>query len=105
MPGVSEPETRPPADEPAHDILAAEAFAVPAPDPVRGEAVSLPDDPAGIPEPHDILAAEEFAMPAPDAGAPARRRDPRLKPRRLRWVGIAATGAGLLVLRIRRRRD
>ena len=27
---------------------------------------SIPDDPAGIPEPHDTLAAEEFAMPAPE---------------------------------------
>lgn len=52
--------------EPAHDVLAAEEYAVPAPDPVlhyRGP-VQLPGDPTGITEPHDVLAAEEFAMPA-----------------------------------------
>ena len=40
----------------ARDVLAAEEFAVPAPDPnlYRGEA-------------HDVLAAEEFVLPAPDA--------------------------------------
>lgn len=52
-------------EESAHDVLAAEAFAVPARDPsLAHEPVVLPDDPTGIAEPHDILAAEEFAMPA-----------------------------------------
>ena len=38
---VTEPET--PAEEPAHDVLAAEAFAVPAPDPkLRHGPVVLP---------------------------------------------------------------
>jgi hypothetical protein len=56
---------RPEAKESAHDVLAAEAFAVPARDPsLAHEPVVLPDDPTGISEPHDILAAEEFAMPA-----------------------------------------
>ena len=43
--------------EPAHDVLAAEAFEIPAPDPVlheRSEAA------------HDVLAAEAFEIPAPD---------------------------------------
>lgn len=54
-----------PADEPAHDILAAEAFAMPAPDPsLHHRPVVLPNDPTGITEPHDVLAAEEFAVPA-----------------------------------------
>src|SRR5437763_1298762 len=66
------PDTDPLAPEPAHDVLAAEAFAVPAPDPaLRNEPVVLPEDPSGISEPHDVLAAEEFAMPA---GRPARAR-------------------------------
>jgi hypothetical protein len=53
----------------AHDVLAAEAFAVPARDPSLGhQPVVLPDDPSGIAEPHDILAAEEFAMPAGRGG-------------------------------------
>jgi len=55
---------RPQAHEPAHDVLAAEAFAVPTRDPsLKHDPVVLPDDPTGISEPHDILAAEEFAMP------------------------------------------
>ncbi len=54
-------------EEPAHDVLAAEEFAVGAFDPVLHHhgPVALPGDPTGIPEPHDVLAAEEFAMPAP----------------------------------------
>jgi hypothetical protein len=53
--------------EPAHDVLAAEEFAVGAFDPVLHHhgPIALPGDPTGIPEPHDVLAAEEFAMPAP----------------------------------------
>jgi len=48
-----------------HDVLAAEEFALPAPDPSISHApVVLPDDPSGISEPHDVLAAEEFALPA-----------------------------------------
>jgi hypothetical protein len=59
-------ETQTPADEPARDVLAAEAFAMPAPDPElhHDGPVVLPEDPTGIAEPHDVLAAEEFAMPA-----------------------------------------
>ena len=49
----------PPPEEGAHDVLAAEAFAVPAPDPaLRHAPIALPDDPSGIAEPHDVLAAE-----------------------------------------------
>ena len=47
--------------EPAHDVLAAERFGVPAPDPALHHE-----------RPHDILAAEEFEVPAPD---PALHRD------------------------------
>lgn len=63
---VSESPQHSPGD-PAHDILAAEAFAVPAPDPRLRHDLVLPGDPTGIAEPHDILAAEEFAMPVPEA--------------------------------------
>jgi len=61
----SSPETAASA-EPPHDILAAEEFAMPAPDPDlhHQEPVVLPDDPTGIAEPHDVLAAEEFPIPA-----------------------------------------
>lgn len=74
------PEARIPAEEPAHDVLAAEEFGVPAPDPsLHHGPVVLPDDPSGIEEPHDVLAAEEFAMPAPVMGSGIglrRRGDP-----------------------------
>jgi hypothetical protein len=59
-------------DQRAHDVLAAEEFGVPAPDPeLHHGPVRLPDDPTGIPEPHDVLAAEEFALPAPGTRAVA----------------------------------
>lgn len=56
-------------EDAAHDILAAEEFGMPAPDPVLHHGpVTLPTDPTGIAEPHDVLAAEEFALPAPPHG-------------------------------------
>lgn len=83
-------------DEGAHDVLAAEEFGVPAPDPVLHETsqpphdvlaadefevgsadpalhrrpLQVPGDPTGIDEPHDVLAAEEFAVPAGRDRAP-----------------------------------
>jgi hypothetical protein len=54
-----------PADrDEAHDVLAAEEFGMPAPDP------ALHREPA-----HDVLAAEEFGVPARD---PALHRAPAL---------------------------
>src|SRR6476469_10747232 len=45
----------------AHDVLAADEFAIPA----RGDyGLHLPRDPHGIMEAHDVLAADEFAMPS-----------------------------------------
>jgi hypothetical protein len=69
MPGRESPRS----EEEAHDVLAAEAFAMPAPDPtLHHRPIELPDDPSGIAEPHDVLAAEEFALPAArQATAPA----------------------------------
>ena len=62
MPGRESP----PPEEKAHDVLAAEEFAMPTADPtLRHRPIELPDDPSGIEEPHDVLAAEEFALPAP----------------------------------------
>jgi len=86
--------------EAAHDVLAAEAFAVPAPDPsLRHQQVVLPDDPSGIAQPHDILAAEEFAMPAasPRFRAPAAPGAARAR------RTVAGAVAGLLALVGRRR--
>jgi len=91
-----------------HDVLAAEEFGVPAPDPALHHhgPVILPADPTGIAEPHDVLAAEEFAMPAPTARAP---HAPHASPER-RGLGpaalalAAAGGLGLLVTRRLRKR-
>jgi hypothetical protein len=104
---MSGPET--PYDKSAHDILAAEAFAVPAPDPsLRHLPITLPDDPTGIAEAHDILAAEEFAMPAPRSasasasGAALAVARHASSPRR---VGLGAAVALLALLLLRRRRS
>ena len=67
-----------PPDEPAHDVLAAEEFGVPAPDPrlhredphdvlaAEEFGVPAPDPRLHREDPHDVLAAEEFGVPAPD---------------------------------------
>jgi hypothetical protein len=95
----------PPENE-AHDVLAAEAFAMPSRDPsLRHAPITLPDDPTGIAEPHDVLAAEEFAMPAPrqasGSGGAAGIAAKAAKP-----AGVGAAVAALVVLarRVLRRR-
>jgi hypothetical protein len=98
-------DPRQPSDsEPARDVLAAEAFAVPGPDPaLRHGPVVLPEDPSGIAEPHDILAAEEFAMPA---GRPAPEPSGGLGSgpgARGRLAALAAAGGLLALLGLRRR--
>jgi hypothetical protein len=55
-----------PGPEEPHDILAAEEFAIPQPDP------GVPHD--LDPDPHDVLAAEEFAFPAPGDRAAGPKR-------------------------------
>lgn len=94
-------------DPTAHDVLAAEEFAVPAPDPsITHPPVELPADPSGIAEPHDVLAAEEFALPASPphpagpAGGPPRRG---LRPRAAA-LGVVALAIVVGVLRRRRAR-
>jgi hypothetical protein len=105
--GAIPPE--PNASEQPHDVLAAEQFAIPAPDAAwHPGPVQLPPEPNPSDEPHDVLAAEEFAMPAPPphvafASAPAAPKRPA--PRRL---AAAATGLGMAlaaILHRRRRRD
>jgi hypothetical protein len=84
-------------------VLAAEAFAMPAPDPeLRHGPVVLPEDPTGLAEPHDILAAEEFAIPAP-VSHPSGGAASRARTRRRVGLGLGATVLGLLTLRRRRR--
>ena len=103
------PDRKIPAEDAAHDVLAAEAFAVPTADPsLRHRPVTLPDDPTGIDEPHDVLAAEEFAMPASTraaegpGGALARAARQAGSPQRVAVAGSLALVA-LRVLRRRRR--
>jgi hypothetical protein len=55
-----------------HDVLAAEEFELGAADPsLHHGPVTPPPDPSGIAEPHDVLAAEEFAVPAGPSAVPA----------------------------------
>ena len=62
-----EPEQISEQEEP-HDVLAAEEFGVPAPDPLLQDEPPAPvpedpDDPDGQAPPHDVLAGEEFPIP------------------------------------------
>ncbi len=92
-----------PAEEPAHDVLAAEEFGVPAPDPgLHHGPVTLPDDPTGITEPHDVLAAEEFALPAPRYGSEAAVTGAGAS--RARYVVVGALALALLLGLLRKRR-
>jgi hypothetical protein len=78
-------------NEDAHDVLAAEEFAIPAEEP------GIPHDRS--PEAHDVLAAEEFAMPAGgDVPGGRRGHGPRLA-----LAGIVAGIAALAFRRWRRR--
>jgi hypothetical protein len=86
--------------EPPHDILAAEAFALPAADPQLHRApLALPEDLTGTTEPRDVLAAEEFAIPAPagESGSPSRGGGDRMR-------GPLAALGSLAVLAVFRRR-
>jgi hypothetical protein len=63
MVAVTGAESSPP--EPPRDVLAAEEFVLPAPDPLlTPERLELPTDLVGG-ELRDVLVAEEFAIPAP----------------------------------------
>ena len=74
------------------DVLAAEEFVVPAPDPgLTPERLELPTDLVGG-EPRDVLAAEEFAMPAPDE---ARVRSASATTRTLPGARLLLVVAGL----------
>ena len=88
----------------AHDVLAAEEFALPAADPAIHHApVELPQDLTGAEEPRDVLAAEEFAMPAGPPHPLGRMEGPgrRGGARRV----LAAGGLAFVALRWWRRRS
>ena len=89
--------------DPAHDVLAAEEFGMPARDPALHHGpVTLPSDPTGIAEAHDVLAAEEFAMPAPRGGADAWGSQPRHDHPRALLAAAALVLLATLLLRRRR---
>ena len=78
----------------AHDVLAAEQFAMPLRD------SRMPPDPSGIRQAHDVLAAEEFAMPT--GGPPADGgRGPGLRAA-LPAIVLAVLAAALIARRRRR---
>ena len=88
----------------AHDVLAAEEFAVPGADPKLTHHPFVPpvdpNDPSGAEQPHDVLAAEEFALPA----APPDSRVP-LSAAASPLRPLIALGLAVLVyMRLRRRR-
>ncbi len=87
------------------DVLAAEEFGVPAPDPaLQPENLQLPADLVGD-EPRDVLAAEEFAMPAPDeARVKPSRLGTRKRKSKLAAIITAPVLAGVWVWRRLRRR-
>jgi hypothetical protein len=84
--------------EEAHDVLAADEFAMPS----HGDyGLHLPRDPHGIEEPHDVLAADEFGFPAgPDRVIQALKSGDG---RNRVAVLAAAAVAVLLVAALRRR--
>jgi hypothetical protein len=91
---------RAPRSEDAHDVLAADEFAMPAPDPELHHhgPVRLPEDPSGDAPPHDVLAAEEFPMPGARPQAAPGLVERRGGPGRAA-LEIAGVLLGLLLLR------
>lgn len=83
--------------EEAHDVLAADEFAIPA----HGDyGLHLPRDPHGIEEPYDVLAADEFAMPAgPDRLVETLKRGDT----RGRVAFVAAAALAFVLVRRRKR--
>jgi hypothetical protein len=100
MGAMAKPDT-PSTEEPAHDVLAAEEFAMPAPDPPH----AVPEDPSGIPEPHDVLAAEEYPLGGGDpAGSRSLVRHPDGGIRRGVLLAAIALSALMALQRLKRGR-
>jgi len=89
----------------AHDVLAAEQFAMPAPQAAWHASAprELPPEPNASDEPHDVLAAEQFAMPAPPPHVEF--QSPPLVPMSDDVAEHAAPGGVLLVRMLRAWRD
>lgn len=91
-------------DDRPTDVLAAEEFVVPAPDPaLTPENLQLPADLVGD-EPRDVLAAEEFAMPAPDEARVKRHLPDRPKTAKIVVIVTAPVVGGMWLWRRLRRR-
>lgn len=82
------PEQDPAGEEPPHDVLAAEEFALPTAEQRNGQAAGEPA--------HDVLAAEEFALPAPEADDDPRRRAGGRRVRVLTAIAVVLAVAGAL---------
>jgi hypothetical protein len=90
--------------DPAEDVLAAEMYAVPAPDPtIHHGPVVLPDDLTGAEEPRDVLAAEEFALPAGPPHPLGRAESMGRSRGRFRRVAAGAALAFVALRTLRRR--
>jgi hypothetical protein len=90
--------------EPAHDVLAAEMYAMPAPDPTMHHApVVLPADLTGDQEARDVLAAEEFALPAGPPHPLGRLEDAARSRARVRRLAVGAALAFFALRALRRR--
>jgi hypothetical protein len=90
--------------DPAEDVLAAEMYAVPAPDPtIHHGPVVLPGDLTGADEPRDVLAAEEFALPAGPPHPLGRAEGTDRSRGRFRRV-VAGAALAFVALRTLRRR-
>ena len=88
-----------------HDVLAAEMFAMPARDPTLHHGpVVLPVDLTGAREPRDVFAAEEFAMPAPPVHVTEPRSWSAGGGRRGSAARVGFAALGLIVVRRRLRR-
>jgi hypothetical protein len=100
--GAIPPE--PNASDQPHDVLAAEEFAMPAPEAAwRDRPVTLPPEPNPSDEPHDVLAAEEFAMPAPPPHVAFAQRQAPAQASRGRFVAVGAALAAALGALLHRR--
>lgn len=90
--------------EPAHDVLAAEMYAMPAPDPtIHHGPVVLPGDLTGEQEPRDVLAAEEFALPAGPPHPLGRDGDGARSRERAKRLAVAGALAFFALRALRRR--
>jgi hypothetical protein len=88
------PQQDPGGEEPPHDVLAAEEFALPTAEQANG-------GPAARERAHDVLAAEEFALPTPEADDASRRVPGGRRVKVLTAVAVAIALAAVVRRRAR----